>query len=75
MVDIISIKNKIKDIQFLSEFCAEVKKDKNKKIVLCHGDFDVLHSGHLNYLLEAKKNGDYLIVSVTGKNFINKGPN
>jgi len=74
MEHILSVNNKIKNIQFLTKFCAKIKKNKNKKIVLCHGDFDVLHTGHLNYLLEAKKKGDYLIVSVTGKNFINKGP-
>ncbi len=55
------------------------KKSKNlkecgKKVVLCHGAFDVLHIGHLRYLKAAKKNGDVLIVTITSDNFILKGP-
>ena len=47
---------------------------KRKKIVLCHGVFDVVHTGHLNYLKKAKELGDTLIVSVTSDKFVNKGP-
>ena len=37
-----------------------------KKIIgLCHGVFDVLHIGHLEHFIEAKKYCDYLIVSLT----------
>lgn len=32
-----------------------IKELKNKKIGLCHGVFDVLHFGHINYFLSAKK--------------------
>ena len=32
------------------------------KIVMCFGTFDLLHLGHLHYLKQAKKQGDYLIV-------------
>ncbi|HLC96243.1 MAG TPA: adenylyltransferase/cytidyltransferase family protein [Candidatus Nanoarchaeia archaeon] len=34
------------------------------KKVLCFGSFDVLHPGHIYYLREAKKLGDYLVVVV-----------
>lgn len=44
------------------------------KTVLCHGVFDVLHIGHIKHLTEAKKYGDYLIVSVTADRFVKKGP-
>ena len=47
---------------------------KNKKIVLCHGVFDLVHPGHLNYLKKAKQLGDILIVSVTSDKYVNKGP-
>ena len=47
---------------------------KKKKIVLCHGVFDLLHLGHLKHLKSAKSLGDYLIVSVTSNRFIKKGP-
>jgi rfaE bifunctional protein kinase chain/domain/rfaE bifunctional protein nucleotidyltransferase chain/domain len=46
----------------------------NKKIVLCHGVFDVLHIGHLNSFRQARKHGDILVVSVTSDEFVNKGP-
>ena len=48
---------------------------KNKKIILCHGVFDVLHHGHILHLKSAKKFGDILVVSLTSDNFVNKGPN
>ena len=35
-----------------------------KKIGLCHGVFDVLHSGHIHYFNQAKKLGDILVVIV-----------
>lgn len=46
---------------------------KNKKIVLCHGVFDVLHIGHIKHLNFAKKFGEILVVSITQDKFINKG--
>ena len=45
-----------------------------KKIVLCHGVFDLLHYGHIEHLTEAKKQGDVLVVSVTAAKYVNKGP-
>ena len=58
------------------KFLKKIKKlkDENKKIVLCHGVFDLLHSGHINHFKSAKKFGDYLIVSITANKFVNKGP-
>lgn len=37
---------------------------KNKIVVAASGYFDPIHSGHINYLREAKKLGDKLIVVV-----------
>ena len=50
-------------------------KKKNKKIVLCHGVFDLLHLGHINHFKEAKNKGDILIVSITTDKYVRKGPN
>lgn len=45
-----------------------------KKVVLCHGVFDLLHYGHIEHLEEAKSQGDILVVSVTSAKYVNKGP-
>ena len=39
-------------------------KSKNKKTVFTNGCFDILHLGHLKYLEESKKLGDFLIVAI-----------
>ena len=52
----------------------ETLKKKNKKIVLCHGVFDLVHLGHLKHFKKAKSFGDFLIVSITKDEFIKKGP-
>jgi D-beta-D-heptose 7-phosphate kinase/D-beta-D-heptose 1-phosphate adenosyltransferase len=44
------------------------------KLVLANGCFDILHAGHLMYLEQASKMGDYLMVAVTRDAFVNKGP-
>ncbi len=49
-------------------------RNKNKKIVLCHGVFDLLHIGHLKHFTSAKKYGDKLIVSITPDIYVSKGP-
>jgi len=49
-------------------------KASRKTIGLCHGCFDVLHFGHLIHLNEAAKQVDFLIVSVTPDQYVNKGP-
>ncbi|HKC04500.1 MAG TPA: adenylyltransferase/cytidyltransferase family protein, partial [Patescibacteria group bacterium] len=35
-----------------------------KRIVLAGGVFDILHYGHIHFLKQAKKLGDYLIVAM-----------
>ena len=39
-------------------------KNNNKKLVFTNGCFDIIHKGHIDYLNEAKKLGDYLVVGV-----------
>ena len=64
-------KNKILDLKALKTIR---QKFIAKKIVLCHGVFDLLHIGHINYFKSSKKYGNILVVSVTSDNFVNKGP-
>lgn len=49
------------------------KKITNKKVVMCHGVFDLLHLGHILHFEQAKKMGDILIVSVTSDKYVKKG--
>ncbi len=37
---------------------------KRKKTVMAFGAFDGVHAGHIYYLKQAKKKGDYLVVAV-----------
>jgi rfaE bifunctional protein nucleotidyltransferase chain/domain len=57
----------------LSERLAVLRSD-GKKIVLCHGVFDLLHPGHLRHLQAARTRGDVLVVTVTPDHFVAKGP-
>ena len=36
-----------------------------KKIIMCHGTFDIVHPGHIRHLLYAKSKGDVLVASLT----------
>jgi D-beta-D-heptose 7-phosphate kinase/D-beta-D-heptose 1-phosphate adenosyltransferase len=47
-------------------------KQKDKKVVFTNGCFDLLHSGHIHLLREAKKKGDVFIVAVNDDSSIEK---
>ncbi len=64
---------KIVSIESLKKIIVK-KKLKRKKIVLCHGVFDLLHLGHIKHFDEAKNFGDTLIVTITSDKYVNKGP-
>ncbi len=64
---ILTLNELSKKIQFL--------KRKSRKIVHCHGVFDVLHLGHIKHFNTAKNLGDILVVTVTPDKHVNKGPN
>ncbi len=49
-------------------------REAGKKIIQCHGVFDLIHPGHIRHLSEAKTFGDVLVVSLTKDKFVNKGP-
>lgn len=52
----------------------EFARAENKKIVHCHGVFDLLHVGHIRYFKEAKELGNILVVTITPDRFVGKGP-
>ena len=65
--------NKIVNLDELARLSNDFRQN-GKRIVLCHGTFDLMHTGHIRYLQRAKKEGDVLVVTVTGDEFVNKGP-
>ena len=46
---------------------------RQKKVVMCHGVFDVVHPGHIRHLAFAKSKADILIASITSDKFVTKG--
>ena len=68
------MKEKIKTLEELQQITADLKS-KGKKIVHCHGVFDLLHIGHIKHFEEAKTFGDVLVVTITPDEFVHKGPN
>ena len=69
----INIERKIVGRDFFTEKTHELHR---QKVVFTNGCFDVLHFGHVHYLLEAKKLGDILVVGLNSDNSVRrlKGP-
>ncbi|WP_343673571.1 D-glycero-beta-D-manno-heptose 1-phosphate adenylyltransferase [Chitinophaga sp.] len=55
----------------LKEVCA-VYRAQGKRIVFTNGCFDILHSGHVNYLTRARELGDVLIVGINNDESIKR---
>lgn len=55
----------------IDKFFRKIKK--TKKIVHCHGVFDLVHPGHLRHFTFCKSKADILVVSLTADKFIRKG--
>jgi rfaE bifunctional protein nucleotidyltransferase chain/domain len=64
---------KIKTIEELAHIIKELRAER-KKIVHCHGVFDLLHIGHIRYFEQARRMGDVLVVTITPDRFVDKGP-
>ena len=47
-------------------------KAEEKKIVFTNGCFDLLHVGHIRYLSQAKKLGDFLIIGLNSDRSVKK---
>ncbi|MBG0789042.1 MAG: adenylyltransferase/cytidyltransferase family protein [Desulfovibrionaceae bacterium] len=68
-----SIKQKIKSVAELADIVSKLKAE-GRKVVHCHGVFDLLHIGHIRYFRQAATFGDVLIVTVSPDRFVDKGP-
>jgi D-glycero-beta-D-manno-heptose 1-phosphate adenylyltransferase len=67
--------NKIKTLDEALIWRKELKKC-NKKLVVTNGCFDIVHRGHLSYLIKSRQEGDVLLLAVNSDNSVrvNKGP-
>jgi rfaE bifunctional protein nucleotidyltransferase chain/domain len=65
--------DKVRSLQELGTIAAEARRQ-GRKVVQCHGVFDVLHLGHVRHLEVGERAGDVLIVTITGDQYVNKGP-
>ncbi len=63
--------HKIKTVEELCELVGPRPRD--KKVIMCHGVFDVVHPGHMRHLIYAKSKGDILVASLTADRHIDKG--
>src|SRR5436309_752621 len=64
-------RHKIKSVQELREIIGPRPRD--KRVIMCHGVFDVVHPGHVRHLLYAKSKADLLVASITADHQITKG--
>ncbi len=64
---------KIKTVEELAQIIKSLQAEQ-KKIVHCHGVFDLLHIGHIRYFEQARRLGDVLVVTVTPDRYVDKGP-
>lgn len=64
---------KIKTVNELAKIIARLKK-KGRKVVQCHGVFDLVHLGHIRHFNMAKKEGDVLVVTITKDKYVKRGP-
>lgn len=65
------ILNKILQPEQLNRLLA-IWKFKDQKIVFTNGCFDLLHAGHIDYLLKAAELGDVLIIGLNGDDSVQR---
>lgn len=65
--------DKIKSLEEIQKIL-EKERTQGRRIVQCHGVFDLLHPGHIRHFQSAREQGSVLVVSVTPDHFVNKGP-
>ena len=64
-------RHKIKSAEELRDIIGP--RPREKRVIMCHGVFDVVHPGHIRHLLYAKSKADLLIASITADHHITKG--
>src|SRR5713226_6824208 len=60
-------------IKTVDELCVVIgSRPRAKKVIMCHGVFDLVHPGHIRHLLYAKDKADILVASLTADAHITK---
>lgn len=65
--------HKIHSLDDLAAITRQLRAE-GRRVVLCHGTFDLMHTGHIRHLQSARQLGDVLVVTLTGDTFVRKGP-
>ena len=65
-----TIRDKIKTIEEIRGIVGIFPR--SRKVIMCHGVFDIVHPGHMRHLMFAKEHADILIASLTADEHINK---
>jgi len=47
-------------------------RPRERKVIMCHGTFDLVHPGHVRHLMYARSKGDVLVASLTSDAHISK---
>lgn len=63
--------HKIKSVEELCRILGP--RPRKRKVIMCHGVFDVVHPGHLRHFIYAKSKADILVASLTADKHISKG--
>ena len=50
----------------------QVSRSRGERVVFTNGCFDILHAGHVNYLSDAKREGDRLIVAINSDESVHR---
>jgi rfaE bifunctional protein kinase chain/domain/rfaE bifunctional protein nucleotidyltransferase chain/domain len=66
-------RSKIRELDDLAVVLADLRRQ-GRRVVHCHGVFDLLHIGHIRSFKAARGFGDVLVVTLTPDQHVNKGP-
>ena len=64
------VSHKVKTPEELAGLLGAQPRD--RKVIMCHGTFDIVHPGHVRHLLYAKSKADVLVASLTADAHIKK---
>jgi len=65
-----NFRSKVKTVEELRAIIGD--RPRKKKVIMCHGTFDIVHPGHIRHLVYAKSKADILVASLTSDRHIAK---